>query len=185
MNHCPCPWCCKISPSWRSRGIRRKQGINFLINPNVVMAAAPPPLVDPTTGAVTPAPTPEPLNMDNVTVKISPALRAGRLIDVLEAVVKVANAPLKYTVEEYAVVISQRPPMPPSSRRAFQSGPHTFRGRSAGRRHVPAGSLIQSSGGGGGGFGGGGGGFGGGGGGFGGGAGGGGIFDVRASSRRE
>ena len=158
-----------------------KQGINFLINPNVVVAAAPPPLIDPTTGAVTPAPMPEPLIMDQVMVRISPAMRQVRLIDLLEAVVKVASAPIKYTVEEYAVVISQKPPDAVAlETRIFKVDPNTFVEGLQAVGVFPLGSLIQSSGstgGGGGGFGGGGGGVGGGGGGIGGG-GGGGVFDV-------
>ncbi len=162
-----------------------KLGINFLLNPNVAAGAAPPPLLDPTTGNLIPAPAPEPLDMNNVMVRINPAMRNMRLIDVLEAVVKVADKPIKYSIEEYAVVISQRPAeAAPLETRIFKINPNTFIEGLNAVGTFPLGSFIQSnnSGGGGGGGqgGGGGGGFGGGGGGGfgGGGGGGGGVFDI-------
>jgi hypothetical protein len=84
-----------------------KKGINFLINPNVAAGAAPPPLLDPTTGNLIPAPTPEPLDMNSVLVRFNLPLRDVRLKDVLDAVVKVADKPILYSVEDYAVVFSQ------------------------------------------------------------------------------
>src|SRR2546427_3673445 len=50
-----------------------KEGINFLINPNVVASAAQT-QIDPTTGAPITLPPPERIDMGNVNVKISPPL---------------------------------------------------------------------------------------------------------------
>ena len=142
-----------------------KLGINFLLNPNVAAGAAPPPLLDPTTGNLIPAPAPEPLDMNNVMIRINPPLRNLRLIDVLEAVVKVADKPIKYSIEEYAVVISQRPAEATTlETRIFKINPNTFIEGLNAVGTFPLGNFIQSnnSGGGGGGQGGGGGGGGGG-----------------------
>ena len=104
-----------------------KQGVTFLINSNVVAAATPAPFVDPSTGQVVPAPAPEPLVMGQITIKISPAMRQVRLIDVLEAVVKAADKPIKYTVDEYAVVISQKlADQAQLETRIFRVDPKTF-----------------------------------------------------------
>lgn len=85
-----------------------KKGINFLINPNVLQvdqALA----IDPTTGAPIPVPAPEPIDMSSVIVRFNLPLRDVRLKDVLDAVVKVADKPLEYSVEEYGVVFSANP----------------------------------------------------------------------------
>jgi len=157
-----------------------KTGVNFMINPNVFAAQFAAPLVDPTTGALIPAPPPEPLDMNSVLVRISPPLRNLRLIDVLEAVTKVADKPIQYSIEEYAVIFSQKATDVQLETRVFRVNPNTFLEGLEGVGSFPLGSIVGSGGsggqgGGGGGFGGGGGGggFGGGGGGIGGGGGGG------------
>jgi beta-lactamase regulating signal transducer with metallopeptidase domain len=78
-----------------------KQGINFVINPN-----QPPQFsdVDPTTGQPIQSPSPEPV--DNTTVRFNLPLRNVRVIDVLDAITKVASRPLAYSVENYGVVFS-------------------------------------------------------------------------------
>ncbi|HKS38665.1 MAG TPA: hypothetical protein VJW76_15840 [Verrucomicrobiae bacterium] len=148
-----------------------KEGINFMLNPNVVVGAAAAPTVDPTTGAVIPAPQPEPLDMSSVIIRIGPALKNVRLSDVLEAVTRVADKPIKYSIEEYAVVFSQRPPEAAQlETRFFRVNPNTFMEGLQGVGSFPLGSLVASSGQGG---------QGGGGGGGGGGQGGqGGVFDI-------
>jgi hypothetical protein len=83
-----------------------KKGVNFLINPNTV-AAASAPAVDPTTGQLMPGPAAEPLDMNSVLVRFNLPLQDVRLKDVLDAIVKVADKPIQYTVEDYAVVFSQ------------------------------------------------------------------------------
>jgi hypothetical protein len=94
-----------------------KRGVNFLINPN---QPAPGPganavvRVDPTTGLPVESQKPEPVDLDATTIRILPALEKVRLIDVLDAIVKVADHPLKYSVTDYAVVFSLRSPEEPA-----------------------------------------------------------------------
>jgi len=83
-------------------------GVNLLINPNAAMAAAGQ-TIDPTTGQALPAAPPEPLDMSSVIVRFNLPLRNMRLKDVLDAIVKVADKPIEYSVEEYGVVFSQSP----------------------------------------------------------------------------
>ena len=160
-----------------------KRGVNFMINPNVFVATFAAPLVDPNTGQLISAPPPEPMDINSVLVRISPPLRNMRLIDILEAVTSVADRPIRYSVQEYAVVFAQKADEIALENRIYRVNPNTFMEGLEGVGSFPLGSLIGSGGGGGGGIGGGGGGFGGGGGGFGGGGGaggggGGGIFDL-------
>ncbi|MCL4176337.1 MAG: hypothetical protein KJ072_01115 [Verrucomicrobia bacterium] len=162
-----------------------QQGINFLINPNVVVSGAAP-LVDPTSGAVIQAPQAEPLDMNSVIIRIAPAIRNVRLGDVLEAITRVADKPIRYSIEEYGIIFAQKPPDlgVQLETRIFKVNPNTFVEGLYAVGTFPLGDLVQSSGTGGGGIGGGGGGIGGGGGGIGGGGGGGigggggGIFDI-------
>jgi hypothetical protein len=82
-----------------------KQGINFLINPNAPAITST--QIDPTTGLATPPQGAEPLDMDTVIVRFNLPLRNVRLRDVLDAIAKVADKPLEYSVEEYGVIFSQ------------------------------------------------------------------------------
>jgi hypothetical protein len=101
-----------------------KTGINFIIS-SVLDRPGPPPLtatgfpgaVDPLTGApIAPAGSDTPTRIEDYKVTIDPALSNVRLVDVLDAIVKVAKPPeggnqnvgLKYSIEEYAIVFSQR-----------------------------------------------------------------------------
>lgn len=153
-----------------------KEGINFIINPNVdkpspVAAAG---AIDPNTGLPLPAaPTQPDVDLNNVIIRLESPLRNIKLIHLLEAVANVADHPIKFSVEEYAVEFSQRLPQAEQLyARTFKVDPNTF---IQGLESVQALYLIPTSsgtGGGGGGFGGGGGGGFGGGGGVGGGGGG-------------
>lgn len=112
-----------------------KRGINFIINPNAEGAVTPtsvmPGAVDPATGlpmaAAAAGPT-ETTDLGNeATVTLTPPLMDVRLIDVLDAIIKVSKKPIKYTVEDYAVVFSAK------SRenealfyRTFKVDPNTF-----------------------------------------------------------
>ena len=156
-----------------------KEGINFLINPNVVASAAQT-AIDPTTGQPITLPPAEPLDMNSVIVRINPPLKNVRLADALEAITKVADKPIRYSIEEYAVIFSQKPPDTAQlETRTFKVNPNTFQEGLESVGIFPLGSLVQSTTGGAGGIGGGGGGFGGGGGaGIGGGGQGGGVFDI-------
>jgi hypothetical protein len=99
-----------------------KQGINFLINPNTASGAATP-AIDPQTGQAVPVPPPEPMDMNGVVVRFNLPLRNVRLKDVLDAVVKVADKPIEYSVEEYGVVFSQNPNLPGGSVALSQAQP--------------------------------------------------------------
>ena len=83
-----------------------KHGINFLINPNGPPVAASQ-TVDPTTGLPIRLPSPEPLDMSSVLIRFNLPLHNMRLKDVLDAIVKVADRSIEYSVEEYGVVFSQ------------------------------------------------------------------------------
>jgi hypothetical protein len=87
-----------------------KKGINFLMNQNMhpgEAAAALAPAVGPN-GNLLPAPPAEQVDLSAISIKINPALTDVRLVDVLDAVVKVADHPIKYSVEDYGVVFSPR-----------------------------------------------------------------------------
>jgi tetratricopeptide (TPR) repeat protein len=69
-------------------------GIIFMIDPRGDAGVGAPPAIDP----------------GQVRIKISPPLRNLRLADVLDAITKAAESPIRYTVENYAVVFSPKPP---------------------------------------------------------------------------
>ena len=103
-------------------------GINYLISPHVLVPDATAPLVDPTTGRVIPARPLDPLDMDEVMIRIVPPLRKVRLSDVLEAIVRVSSHPIRYSIEESAVVFSPGSPntSPGLETRIFRVNPNTF-----------------------------------------------------------
>jgi tetratricopeptide (TPR) repeat protein len=158
-----------------------RRGVNFLINPNpdlsgkAVEAATGgggpggAPAVDPATGLPAanagPAGGGEAVDVGAYIVKI-PNLNDVRLADVLDAIVLVADHPVKYSIQDFAVVFSQKGAETPQLfSRVFKVDPNTFY---SGLESVSANSFGSvsssgSSGGGGGGNGGGGGGGGGGG----------------------
>ena len=76
-----------------------------------VAVPAPAPLVDPTT----------------ITIKITPPLNNLRLADVLDAITKVADQPIRFTIEDYAVVFSPKPAEAVSLyTKVFKVDPNTF-----------------------------------------------------------
>lgn len=75
-----------------------KKGINFMINP------MPPPM--PPEAAPPGAVPREAVDINSITIKITPPLADVRLVDALDAVVKVADHPIQYSVEDYGVVFS-------------------------------------------------------------------------------
>jgi general secretion pathway protein D len=106
-----------------------KRGINFLLNQNADNAgatAAPAPVLGPD-GQPLPAPPTEGVDMSAITIKINPALSDMRLADVLDAIVKVADRPIKYSIEDYAVVFSLKArEATPLYIRTFKVDPNTF-----------------------------------------------------------
>jgi type II secretory pathway component GspD/PulD (secretin)/tetratricopeptide (TPR) repeat protein len=147
-----------------------KKGLNFIINNMVDPVAQAAPAIDPATGLPVAAAAPGAEgDITATTINLKPALRDLTLRQALDAITKVADRPIKYSVEEYAIVFSLRAAETPALHtRWFKIDPNTFL---QGLQGVSAFDFGQSQGGGGGG--GGGGGRGGGGGGRGGGGGGG------------
>jgi hypothetical protein len=101
-----------------------KRGVNFLINPNP--PRTPPaqpgpggPTIDPTTGQPIPIAPTEATDINSVTISITLSLSNVRLTDVLDAVVKVADHPIRYTITDYAVVFSLGEPEIPMSESPF------------------------------------------------------------------
>ncbi|EEF61499.1 type II and III secretion system protein [Pedosphaera parvula] len=110
-----------------------RTGINFFINREAPAGAtqlAAPGGIDQTTGLPTAAaalPT-EPVDVGGVTVKIAPALTDVRLADVLDAITKTSDKPIKYSIEDYAVVFSLKgPETVPLFTRTYRVDPNTFR----------------------------------------------------------
>ena len=97
-----------------------KKGINFLLNPNPPPdQASPNSQVDPATGLPIASPI-ETVDISSINVKFNLPLRHVTMADVLNAIVKVADRPVTYTVEEYAVIFSLRADgnfMPPRTER--------------------------------------------------------------------
>jgi len=139
-----------------------KRGINFLLNPNQQASSAVfSPVAtqfDPVTGLpITAPPTSldEETDLSGVLIKINPPLTNLRLADVLDAIVTVSELPIKYSVEEYAVVFSFRAPEPqPLHTREFKVDPNTFWSGLESVGSLPFGDIQTSSGSGGGGGGG-------------------------------
>jgi tetratricopeptide (TPR) repeat protein len=149
----------------RKRDPERK-GINFIINPNTEAAsAAAPTAIDPATGLPIPAAAPaEPMDVGATLIKTGTILADVRLADLLDAIIKVADHPIKYSIEDYAVVFSAKSRDPlPLFVRVFKVDPNTFYQGLESVVAFPFGSSSSGSTGGTGGGGGGGGGFGGGG----------------------
>jgi general secretion pathway protein D len=109
-----------------------KRGINFLVNPNEGAAATAAPVataMDPITGLPITAPPSEeePTDLAGILIRINPPLTDLRLADVLDAIVKVAEQPIKYSVEDYAIVFSLRGPEPTQLyTRTYKVDPNTF-----------------------------------------------------------
>ena len=109
-----------------------KRGINFLLNQNPDMAAgavaAPTaaPVLGPD-GQPLPAPPPETVDMGAISIKINPALTDIRLADVLDAIVSVADRPIKYSILDYAIVFSLKARETPALEvRTYHVDPNTF-----------------------------------------------------------
>ena len=107
-----------------------KKGIPFVVNSQADLPLSTPGVggVDPVTGAPQQAQqAAEPLDLNNVPVRINPALRDLRLADVLEIIVQVSEKPLKYSVEEWGIMFRQR--LPEASQlhsRWWRVNPNTF-----------------------------------------------------------
>jgi len=112
-----------------------KKGINFIFNPNAAAAsAATTPAggattINPATGLPETAPAAagggESVDASSINVKLT--LSDVRLADVLDAIVLVADHPIKYSVLDYGVVFSAKGPESPQlETRTFKVDPNTF-----------------------------------------------------------
>jgi general secretion pathway protein D len=137
-----------------------KRGINFLLNPNQQggggFFAPQATQFDPVTGLPIAAPPPsleEETDLSGVLIKINPPLTDMRMADVLQAIITVSEQPIKYSIEEYAVVFSFRAPEPQTLyTREFKVDPNTFWSGLESVGSLPFGDIdvgSQSSGGGG------------------------------------
>jgi general secretion pathway protein D len=106
-------------------------GINFMINPHSDAGAGGLSPTD-TTGAAAAgvaavsAPSPS-VDLSQTTIKISPPLNDITLAQVLDAITKVADTPIRFSIEDYAVVFSPKPPEPIALyTRVFRVDPNTF-----------------------------------------------------------
>jgi len=84
-----------------------KNGVNFLINPNL-RPVTPTAAVDPATGLPQAAAT-ETFDMAAVIIKFNLPLRNITMKNLLDAIVTVADHPIEYKLEDYAVIFSAKP----------------------------------------------------------------------------
>ncbi len=133
-----------------------KTGINFLILADSAgSGGGAPGAVDPTTGLPASALPTESVDVGSVRIKISSPLGNVRLADVLDAIVKTSEKPIKYSIEDYAVVFSVKTSEPtPLYIRTFHVDPNTFVQGLEGVGAIIFGATASSSGGSGGGGGG-------------------------------
>ncbi len=162
-----------LSEEARRRDPERR-GINIIVSANADPPSAPPAPIDPATGLpVATGAVAEPIDLAATTIRIVPPLTDITLGQALDAIQKVSDRPIKYSVEDYAIVFSPKATeTPPLYTRTFKIDPNTFVQGLAGVIALDFGVSGQQGGGGGGGGGGRGGGGRGGGGGGGGGQGG-------------
>ncbi|MEK7706727.1 MAG: hypothetical protein AAB380_01870, partial [Verrucomicrobiota bacterium] len=108
-----------------------KKGLNFIINPHVEAVIQPvgAPTVDPATGLpISVAATADSSeDISSIPIKLNPALNDVRLADVLDAIIKVASKPIKFSIEDYAIVFSHKgQEVQPLFNRTFKIDPDTF-----------------------------------------------------------
>ena len=106
-----------------------KKGLNFIVSANVDPtggAGGGTNLLDPATGLPITAPV-EPVDLGATLIKLVPGLQDISLLNLLDAIVKVADQPIKFSVEDYAVVFSPKTAdVPPLYNRFFKIDPNTF-----------------------------------------------------------
>jgi general secretion pathway protein D len=106
-----------------------KRGINFIISQNIDSGGVPANLtltVGPD-GQPLPSAPPEQTDINSIVIKINPPLTDVRLADALDAIVAVADKPVKYSILDYAIVFSLRGHEPtPLYVRTFKVDPNTF-----------------------------------------------------------
>jgi type II secretory pathway component GspD/PulD (secretin)/tetratricopeptide (TPR) repeat protein len=123
-----------LSDEARKRDPERR-GINFLISQSADSGGGAPaaPQIGPDGNPLPAAPS-EAVDVGGIQIKINPPLTDVRLADALDAIVKVAEKPIKYSIEDYAIIFSlktteldaQGRPVKPLFVRSFKVDPNTF-----------------------------------------------------------
>src|ERR1035437_10371208 len=85
-----------------------KLGVNFSIKPSGPVQAPPEASLDPVTGLPKPATPARAVDPSSITITIKPPLTNIRLADVLDAVVKTANQPIKYSIDTNGIAFAAR-----------------------------------------------------------------------------
>ena len=125
-----------------------KQGINFIINNSLgARPAESRVIIDPNTGRAHTCAAAEPVDLNSVSIQL-PKLGNVRMQDMLDAITRAADRPVKYSIEPYAVVFSPSD-TPPSSALAEKEEPEpVFHGpwddRSIFRRQIASGVQYQN-----------------------------------------
>jgi beta-lactamase regulating signal transducer with metallopeptidase domain len=83
-------------------------GLNFVLNRESADALGGPTAIDPATGLPVPQAAESP-DLGSVSIKVDPALKNVRLIDLLDVITKTADRPIHYTIEDYGVLFSFGP----------------------------------------------------------------------------
>ncbi len=102
------------------------RGINFLLNPNPGQNVAP--TIDPATGLPMATAADNDSGLISIPITIRPPLTNLSLGDVLDALVKAAPEPIRYSVQDYAIVISPYKPSVQLYSRHFRVDANTFMG---------------------------------------------------------
>jgi len=105
-----------------------KRGVNMIIAPNADPQASAAPAVDPATGLpiVPAAGGGGESDLVATTIRLVPAVRGLTLRQALDVIVKVADRPIKYSVEDFGVVFSYGKPTTALHTRWFRVDPDTF-----------------------------------------------------------
>jgi len=102
------------------------KGINFLMMPYTGEPS--PAAIDPATGVTVPTTQAEPTDINAVGIRIVPSLDDVRMIDVLDAIIKVADKRIRYSIEDYGVSfrLAASEGAAPLFSRTFRVDPNTF-----------------------------------------------------------
>jgi beta-lactamase regulating signal transducer with metallopeptidase domain len=102
------------------------KGINFLLMP--YSAEPTPGTIDPATGLQVPTPQSEAPDINAVSIRIVPSLDDIRMVDVLDAIIKVADRRIRYSIEDYGISFRLAGNETPTAlfSRSFKVDPNTF-----------------------------------------------------------
>ena len=104
-------------------------GVNFIIQ-NGAPSASPTPTIDPATGLpmAWPPTNAGPVDLGKVRIIVQPPWQEVTLGEALDAIVKAADQPIRYAIEDFAVVFSakRKDAAPPLYTRVFKVDPNTF-----------------------------------------------------------